>query len=120
MESKKDLFRLGHIKDCINKILEIVSMVQSLNDLQKKWLEQDAMIRNFEIIGEASNHISEQTKRSYPSVNWKEMKGMRNYISHEYFGVDLDNIWHTAVHDIPKLKEQVAKIISDLEEKSKG
>lgn len=43
------------------------------------------------------------------------MRGMRNYITHEYFGVDLANIWETAINDIPRLKIQIAQIISDIE-----
>lgn len=50
------------------------------------------MIINFEVIGEASNHISENLKQQNPKVAWKEMKGMRNFITHEYFGLQLDSI----------------------------
>ncbi len=62
MKTEKDLFRLGHIKDCIEKILELVKISHSFENFESKWIEQDAMIRNFEIIGEASNHISDETK----------------------------------------------------------
>ena len=55
-----------------------------------------------------------KVKEKYPDVAWNEMKGMRNFISHEYFGLQLDSVWFTAVNDIPTLKEQIQKIISDL------
>ena len=117
METNKDLFRLGHISECIDKIIEIAGILYTLKNLETKWIERDAMIRNFEIIGEASIHISVETKNCYPTIEWSEMRGMRNYISHEYFGVDLANIWDSAINDIPRLKSQIAKIISDLETK---
>lgn len=117
MEGNQDLFRLGHIKDCIDKIIELAIILHTLDNFETKWIEQDAMIRNFEIIGEASNHISDETKKNYPTLEWKEMRAMRNYITHEYFGVDLANIWDTAINDIPRLKIQIAQIISDLETK---
>ena len=115
MEDNQDLFRLGHIKDCIDKIIEISKILHNLENFETKWIEQDALIRNFEIIGEASKYISIETKENYPSIEWKEMRGMRNYITHEYFGVDLANIWETTINDIPRLKIQIGQIISDLE-----
>ena len=73
------------------------------------------MIRNFEIIGEASNHISDATKNNYPEMEWHKLRGMRNFVSHEYFGVKIDTIWDTAVESIPLLKMQINQIIVDLE-----
>ena len=116
MKTEKDLFRLGHIRDCIDKIMELTKSVHSFENFESKWIEQDAMMRNFEIIGEASNHISEETKEKFPEVEWSLMRGMRNFISHVYFGVDLDNIWDTAINDIPKLKSQIEDIISNLQD----
>lgn len=86
MDTNQDLFRLGHIKDCIDKILELAKLLNSLENFESKWIEQDAMIRNFEIIGEASIHISNETKFKYSKLEWHQMRGMRNYITHEYFG----------------------------------
>ncbi|MBP6409980.1 MAG: DUF86 domain-containing protein [Pseudarcicella sp.] len=117
MESDQDLFRLYHIRVCIDKIVELVKILHTQDNFETRWIEQDAMIRNFEIIGEASNHISDETKRIYPNLEWKEMRAMRNYITHEYFGVDLASIWDTAINDIPRLKIQITQIITDLESK---
>lgn len=117
MEIEKDLFRLGHIQDCIIKIIELTKIVHNFETFEStsKWIEQDAMLRNFEIIGEASNHISAETKEKFPEVEWNLMRGMRNFFSHEYFGVDLDSIWDTAINDIPKLKIQIEEIIAELQ-----
>jgi uncharacterized protein with HEPN domain len=112
---ERDLFRLGHILECSDKIGKLVQQLQNFETFNEKWIEQDAMIRNFEIIGEASNHISDETKENYPQIEWHKIRGMRNFMTHEYFGVRLETIWDTAVSDIPKLKHKIEIIISDLE-----
>jgi uncharacterized protein with HEPN domain len=110
----KDLFRLEHIIECIEKIQHLVSKLNSLENFENEWIEQDALIRNFEIIGEASNHISNEIKEAHSEISWKELKGMRNFITHEYFGLQLDTICETAIYDLPILKEQIQKIIDSL------
>lgn len=115
MKVSKDLFRLEHIMESIGKIEELTRLLHSFDNFENKWIERDALIRNFEIIGEASNHISELVKDTYPEVAWKEIKGMRNFISHEYFGLQLDSIWDSAVNDIPILKKQIQKIVADMD-----
>jgi uncharacterized protein with HEPN domain len=64
---------------------------------------------------EASANVSEDLKAQYPDVAWKEMRGMKNYVTHPYFGVELGDIWSTVVNDIPVLKKQIGDIIDDLE-----
>jgi len=73
----------------------------------------DAVIRNFEIIGEASAHVPDNIQSSYPEVPWFEAKAMRNIIAHEYFRVDLKIVWKTAKESLPVLAEQIEKIIAD-------
>lgn len=112
---ESDLFRLRHIEDCTEKIIILVDTCKTFGVFKSRWIEQDAMIKNFEIIGEASNHISDETKKKYPSIEWYKMRGMRNFMSHEYFGVRLETIWDTAVENIPILKNQITEIISIIE-----
>ena len=112
--NNKDLFRLEHIYDCIEKIEYIVRMLHTQDNFEQNWIEQDAIIRNLEIIGEASIHISDDLKEHYPEVLWQEMRGLRNVVTHQYFGVELNEIWSTVVNDIPLLKNQIQKIIEDI------
>ncbi|WP_461532905.1 HepT-like ribonuclease domain-containing protein [Sinomicrobium sp.] len=95
----------------IRKIEELVDLLNTYDNFEKKWVEQYAIIRNFEIIGEASSHISDDLKSQYPEIFWNEMKGMRDFMIHEYFGLQLDTIWDTAVNDIPVLKQQIQSIV---------
>lgn len=74
----------------------------------------DAVIRNLEVIGEASKHIPKKLKDQHQEVDWRAMMGLRNIIAHEYFGVDLRIIWKTARERIPELNKQIKSIIADL------
>jgi len=71
----------------------------------------DAVIRNFEIIGEASKNVDDKIKEKYPDLPWKEMYYLRNRVSHEYFGVDYEIIWDIAVNHLPENKVQIDQII---------
>jgi uncharacterized protein with HEPN domain len=112
---ESDLFRLGHIRDCISKVEYLSNRLHNYDNFETQWVEQDAIIRNLEIIGEASVNVSDDLKAQYPDVAWIEMRGMRNFVTHEYFGVELTEIWSTVANDIPILKKQIGDIISDLE-----
>ena len=66
------------------------------------------------IIGEASNAISKEFKKQHPEFDWALMKGMRNIIAHEYFGIDEYKVWDTVVNDIPKLKSDCENALKEL------
>lgn len=112
----KNLFRLKHIYDSIEKIQSVV------NDLNYKeyltnWIYQDAIIRNFEIIGEAVSHVDDVIKERYEYVDWRQAKDMRNFLIHEYYEVDAEAVWNTIEEHLPKLKSDIFKIIQELEGK---
>jgi len=70
----------------------------------------DAVVRNFEIIGEAAKSIPSDVKEKYQNVDWSGMIGLRNRIVHEYFGLSLPIIWKIVTDDIPTLKEEILRI----------
>ena len=78
----------------------------------------DAIIRNFEIIGEASKNIPTEIKEKYPEIPWRKMYGLRNLIAHEYFGVDYEMIWEIAKNNLPQNQTDLLKIID--KEKAQG
>jgi len=73
-----------------------------------------AVVRCFEIIGEASKHIPAGLRNKYPDVPWKTIVGTRNVITREYAAVDLTEVWKTTKNDLPPLKKQILKILADL------
>jgi uncharacterized protein with HEPN domain len=72
---------------------------------------QDAVIRRLEIIGEATRRISNQFKEEHPDLPWKEMLGLRNFVIHEYEGIDLKVIWDTIKNNLPNLIGKVKGLI---------
>lgn len=70
-----------------------------------------AVIREFEIIGEAVGKLPESLKQRYPDVEWQDIKDFRNLLSHEYFGIDLEIVWKIIEDDLPILIDAVRKIV---------
>jgi len=66
---------------------------QSFDDFTKDNKTVDAVIRNFEIIGEAANRLPEEFKERYPEIDWHRIRGFRNRIVHDYFGIDYSIVW---------------------------
>jgi uncharacterized protein with HEPN domain len=106
---KNDLAYITHILRCIRKIRKYVKGVDK-SKFTKDELLQDAVIRNFEVIGEASKKISEKLKQSYTEIPWKEISGMRDKLIHNYLGVDIEVIWKTIETDLISLQKALKKI----------
>ena len=109
---KDDKVYLRHILDATSLIEEYLSGIDEANFL-KTTLVQDGVIRQLEIIGEASNHVSRYLQNTYPEIPWADIVGMRNKLIHGYFGVDLEKVWMTAQEDIPYLKEKIIGLLKD-------
>jgi uncharacterized protein with HEPN domain len=73
-----------------------------------------AVIRAFEIIGEAAKNIPKSMREQCVDVPWDDMIGMRNKVIHGYFGVDVEVIWETVHEDLPPLQARITKILEDL------
>jgi uncharacterized protein with HEPN domain len=106
---KDDLAYIDHILKCIKKIRKFVKGVDK-KEFARNELLQDAVIRNFEVIGEASKRISADFKKVYYEVPWKEISGMRDKLIHDYLGVDIDVIWKTIEQDLTVLNRALKKI----------
>jgi uncharacterized protein with HEPN domain len=98
------------------KRIELYTNELSYQDFLEKIETQDAVVRNFEIIGEAVKNISKKMKTLYNNVQWKEIAGMRDKVIHFYFGVNWDIVWKAAKDDLPQLKEKIKKILKKIEE----
>jgi len=112
MMKKADTVYLKHIRDAILRIEEYTKAV-GYDDFIKNNLIQDGVIRQLEIIGEATKRLSTEFKNKYPQVPWKDVAGMRDKLIHDYLGVDIDAVWDTVKKDIPTLKKEVKKILNE-------
>lgn len=112
---KKDIKTF--LKHILENIKEIESYINGITEKEfiKNRMMQNALVRCFEIIGEASRNLPAQFKNKYPQINWREIIGMRDIIVHEYFDVDLAVVWDTIKNDIPILKKQIQEILEELE-----
>jgi uncharacterized protein with HEPN domain len=107
---KDDLVLLQHIRDCILRIEEYTAGGEE--EFYASTLTQDAVIRNFEVIGEATKGLTTGTTQAYPEIPWRNIAGMRDYLIHVYFGVKLELVWQTIQTDLPPLKSAVLAAIA--------
>ena len=106
---------LDDILDAIQKI-EAYTKGLSYSDFSKDNKTVDAVVRNFEIIGEATKRVSDSIKTKYPGVPWRMMAGTRDKLIHEYFGVNLDILWKAVKEDIPDLKPLIIDLLRKMDE----
>ena len=109
MSSRDWVFRIQDILRAIDKIESFVKGM-TLNQFKKNEMVIDAVVRNLEVIGEASKSIPIAVRRKYPDIPWMKMGGMRNVLIHEYFGVDVKIVWRTIKKSLPILHEQLQQI----------
>lgn len=98
----------------LQAVVRIGEYLEGVNraDFDSDFKTQDAVIRQFQILGDASKKISSLVKLEFPRVPWKEVAAMRDKIVHSYEKVDLDLIWITAHDDLPFLREQIQSVLS--------
>ena len=82
-------------------------------DFIKNELVRSSIFYHFIIIGEATNTLSDDIKKSYHHVNWRDIIDFRDFIVHKYFGYDYDIIWSTIIEDLPEYRKQIEEIIKN-------
>jgi uncharacterized protein with HEPN domain len=102
-----------YLTDILEAIERIENYLKGLTfeEFYKNKLFVDAVVRNFEIIGEATKHIPEEVKKEHGQIQWSKMAGMRDKLAHEYFGVNIEIIWKTAKNRLPALKPLIEELL---------
>ena len=105
------------LKDIIQAMESIEHFVgdKEIEELIEDDMASSAIIRKFEIIGEATKHIPDEMKRRYPKVPWQRMAGMRDRLIHAYFGIDYRLVMNAINTELPKAKEELQNMLSELE-----
>jgi uncharacterized protein with HEPN domain len=109
-----DKQRLIHILEAISEIESYIKS-SSFDDFISNSMMRFASIKQIEIIGEASNFITDITKNKFSDIEWQKIIGLRHVLVHEYFGVDMTIIWQIIEKDIPELKLKIEHLINEIE-----
>jgi len=108
MNENKDNLYLEHILASIETVDGFIKHI-SRDEFMRNKLVQDGVIREIEIIGEAAKRLSDEFKSRYEGVPWREVCEMRDKLIHDYFVVDLDDVWKSAIDDLAELKSVLKK-----------
>ncbi len=103
------------ITDILESIEHITTYTEdmTLSEFQTDQKTIDSVLRNPEIIGEATRHIPQNILKKHPDIPWNEMRAMRNVVIHEYFGVNLNIIWHTTQANLPSIVDRLKEILEN-------
>ncbi len=109
MSKRQPSLLIEDIIESGNKILTYTSTL-SFNDFIADSKTVDAVVRNFEIIGEAANRLPEEFREKYPEIDWHRIRGFRNRIIHDYFGIDYAIVWKIKETFLPELLQKLRNI----------
>ena len=87
----------------------------SIDDFRTNTILQDAIIRRFEIIGEAVKHVPEEMRVKYPDIAWQNAAGFRDVLIHDYPEVIIDDVYHTATSNLPAFRAQIAQVLAEIQ-----
>lgn len=104
--------RFDDILECISRIQRYTEGM-TFDEFEQDDKTIDSVLRNLEIIGEASRHVPRTIMEKYPQLPWMEMYTMRNIVIHEYHGVNLKIIWQTITEDLPPLSIQIKEVLEE-------
>ncbi|WP_417784038.1 DUF86 domain-containing protein [Terasakiella pusilla] len=105
-----------HLHQMIIAIGKIEGYVQGMTrqDFLSDNRTIDAVIRNLEIVGEATHHVPNKIRKHYPTIPWENLRHMRNFLAHEYFDVDPRIVWETVAKDLQRIKVSLLKMSNEL------
>jgi uncharacterized protein with HEPN domain len=109
---KDDKLYLINMLECIERIESYTS--SGYEAFKSSTLIQDAVIRNFEILGEAAKRLSQELRRSGPEIPWTNIAGLRDVLIHNYTAVDIDKVWNIVENDLPALKAGLRTILNSV------
>jgi uncharacterized protein with HEPN domain len=107
----KDYLCLESILEATDRIIEYTSAFDSADSFNNDYRNFDATMMNFVVIGEMVDKLSTDFKRDHTNIEWIKIKGFRNIVAHDYFGIDAEEVWQIIKNKIPDLKSGIQKLI---------
>jgi len=107
----KDHHCLESIIEASDRIIEYTSGINSADDFNNDYRNFDATMMNFVVIGEMVGKLSESFKKKHDKIEWIKIKGFRNIVAHDYFGIDAEEVWQIIKNMIPKLKKNIQELL---------
>ena len=105
----KDRLYLESIRDCLERIAEYTAGGEQ--EFMASRLIQDGVVRNLEVIGEATKNLSSELRQANPAIPWRQIAGMRDVLIHDYLKVNVSRVWLTVSSDLPELRKTVTKLL---------
>lgn len=115
MSERNDIDLIRDIAESVARI-SLYTLNMEYEEFRKDKKTQDAVIRNIEIMGEATKKLSEDMRKDNPNIPWKNIAGTRDKLIHNYFGVNIDIIWSIVQIEIPSLLPKIERIYQNLNE----
>ena len=112
--SKDPRVYLAHVIECILKIERFTQVGRAV--FLRDELVQDAVLRNFEVIGEAAKRLDDTYRADHPQIPWRAIAGLRDVLIHQYEGVNLQQVWNIVEKDLPGLKNSIKGLLPPLEQ----
>jgi uncharacterized protein with HEPN domain len=107
----KDHHCLESIIEAIDRIIEYTSEFDSADEFNNDYRNFDATMMNFVVIGEMTDKLSEDFKQDHDIIEWVKIKGFRNIVAHDYFGIDAEEVWQIIKNKIPSIKIEIQTLL---------
>jgi uncharacterized protein with HEPN domain len=108
----KDHHCLVTLIEAIDRIIEYTSGFNSADEFNNDYRNFDATMMNFVVIGEMVDKIYDEFKKAHPKIEWIKIKGFRNIVTHDYFGIDAEEVWQIIKNKIPSLKIEITRLLT--------
>jgi len=104
---------LLYLEDILTSTSKIIKYVGEIpyQDLLQDEMRLEAIVRNFEIIGEAASKVPQDIREKYPFISWRKISDFRNVLAHEYFGIDYEIMWEIIKDKLPVLQKDIRKVL---------
>ncbi len=112
MSKRQDRDYLGDIQEAIQRIAAYTAGL-TFEQFLKDTKTQDAIVRNLEVIGEATKNLSGRLTKSHPHLPWKDLAGVRDKMIHHYFGINYEVVWTIATNELPDLLARIEHLLAE-------